>query len=192
MSLYQEQKKIKPKIEDVIPVCLDGDMQDIALDFVATLRSNKINPSWTLTNQWKSVCKGKNIFRLSLLPWTPPGKSQNAKWVVTAYLQHLDKYTDIVIAENLQSFLFDNVNYCVQKPSNSPPEAAFRQHSFAPPCNTWNCAPGKDIIICNQKLTNICANGNREYFWFHDPDKNTLNAIIRLLNLERTARLENK
>jgi hypothetical protein len=178
MSLYQEQKKTKPKIEDLIPEYLDGEMKDSALGFIAALRVNKINPSWTLTNQWKAVCKGKNIIRVSLAPWTPSGKSKNAKWVITAYLQHLDTYTEIIIAEGLQSFLYDSVNYCVHKPSNSPPAEAFRQHSFEFPCNTWNCAPGKALTVCGKELTN--------------PDKNTLNAIMRFLELERMARLGNK
>jgi hypothetical protein len=34
----------------------------------------------------------------------------------------------------------------------------------------------------------ICRNGNRQHFWFHDPDEKTLNAIKTLLELEKEAR----
>ena len=53
MSLYQVQKEINPKVEDVISDYLDGEMKRIALDFIAFLRTNKMNPAWTLTNLWK-------------------------------------------------------------------------------------------------------------------------------------------
>jgi len=186
MSLYQEQKKIKPKIEDIITERLDGDMKNLALDFVAHLRANKINPAWTLTDQWKVVSKGKNILRVGLSPWNPSGK--NRRWVVTAYLQHLDTYAETIIAENLQQFLYDSVYYCVHKPSHLPPAEDSRQYAFQPPCNLWNCSPGKDTTVCGKELTNICQNSNRQYFWFHDPDKATLNATRRFLELERLAR----
>jgi hypothetical protein len=187
LSLYQEQKKTKPKIEDVIPEYLDGDVKNLALDFVACLRAYKMNPAWTLTNQWKAVCKGKNLFRICLDPWNPQGK--NRKWVVVAYLQNLDDYAGTVITEGLQQFLYDSVYYCVNKPSGSPPGEEFRQYAFLPPCNGWNCAPGKDITVCGKELTNICRNSNRQYFWFHDPDNAVLSAIKRFLELERFARV---
>ena len=41
---YKEQKAIKPKIEDLIPNHLDGDMKESALDFIAFLRKNKMAP----------------------------------------------------------------------------------------------------------------------------------------------------
>ena len=38
------QRRIKPKIEDVIPLIDDDDKQKNALDFVAWLRENKLPP----------------------------------------------------------------------------------------------------------------------------------------------------
>ena len=39
-------KNEKPKIEDVVCEVLSGDAQKNALDFIAFLRENKLNPAW--------------------------------------------------------------------------------------------------------------------------------------------------
>ena len=186
-SLYQQQKATKPLVEDIIPDFLGGGALKNALDFIAYLRANKMKPSWTLTNQWKAAFKSRNICRITLAPWSEKKKN---KWVVTAYLENLKKYEDTLIAENLQRFLWDNVFYCVQKPPDSPPPEELRNYALKYPCNLWGCAPGKSITVCGKELTHICCNGNRQYFWFHDPDKATIAAIKRLLELEQHARIE--
>ena len=187
VSLYQRQKNIKPPIEDLLPENLDGGALTDALDFIAHLRTNKMKPAWTLTNQWKAVFKGRNICRISLAPWS---EKKKRKWVVTAYLENIKKYEETIIAENLQRFLWDNVFYCVQKPPESPPPEEFRNYALKYPCNLWGCAPGKNITVCGKELTNICRNGNRQHFWFHDPDKATIAAIKRFLELEQQIRIE--
>ena len=181
------QRELKPKIEDVTPHFLDGAAARNALDFVAFLRANKMSPAWAgVHNQWKSASKGKNICRISFDPWPP---ERNAKWTVTAYLQHANQYEDVIIAEGLQPLLWDNVFYCVQKPKDSPPAEVLRQYALSPPCNLWGCAPGKDVTICGKQLTNVCCNTNRQYYWVYDPDEAALEGIKRLLQLERQARL---
>ena len=45
-SLLQEQKRTKPKIEDLIPVYVAGDNPQNAFDLVAWLRENKMSPGW--------------------------------------------------------------------------------------------------------------------------------------------------
>jgi len=186
-SLYQQQKATKPLIESVIPEYLDGDTRELALDFVAHMRANKMKPTWTLTNQWKITYKTKNLCRITLTNWWNPPKA-DTRWVVTAYLMHLKEYEETVVNENLQRFLWDNVFYCVHKPADSLPPAELRNYALTLPCNIWNCAPGKDITVCGKELTNICRNGNRQYFWFRNPDKESIDAIKRLLDLEKTAR----
>jgi len=131
-SLYQQQKAIKPLIEDVIPEYLDGNMKTLAPDFTAHMRANKMRPSWTLTNQWKTVCKSKNLCRISLSTWWNPPKA-DTRWVVTAYLMHLKNYEETIIHENLQRFLLDNVFYCVHKPAESLPQAESRNHALTLP-----------------------------------------------------------
>ena len=187
MSLYQDQKASKPLIEDVMAEYLKSEMKKNALGFVAHMRANKMKPVWTLTNQWKTLYKGKNLCRITLTTWWNPPK-EDTRWVVTAYLMHLIDYEETVIREKLQKYLWDNVYYCVNKPAKSLPPEKSRNYALTLPCNTWNCAPGKDITVCGKELTNICRNGNRQYFWFRNPDKGSIDAIKRLLELEKIAR----
>jgi len=199
MSLYQQQKATKPPIEDVIPDYLEGDMAELALDFAAYLRENKMKPSWVLTNQWRAVYKGRQICRVTMYQkhMLNDAKYQSSsckkfKWIITIYLENIKKYEQTIINENLQRFVWDNVFYCVQKPLESSPPEELRNYASNYPCNIWGCTPGKNIMVCGKELTNVCRNGNRQYFWCHDPVETTVNAIKRLLELERTAREENK
>jgi len=191
VSLYQEQKKAKPLIEDIIPIWFDGELENLATNFVAHLRAKKMNPTWFLANQWKVAAKGKILCRISLNTfWSP--KREDTKWVVTAYLQNLKEYEDDIINENLQHFLWDNVLYCVYKPSNSLPSEEARSYPGQVPCNNYgNCNPGKNITVCGNELTNICCNDNRQYFWIRNPDQATLEGVIKLLELEKEARNKN-
>ena len=66
-SLYKEQKANKPKVEDIIPNWLDGDMKNNALDFVTWLRVNKMSPTWASANSWKVSYKSKGVCYIKLL-----------------------------------------------------------------------------------------------------------------------------
>ena len=187
--LLDKQKKTRPQIENIIPEFMDGDMKRSALDFAAWLRENKMSPGWAgFTNAWKAANKGRTICYIKLGAGSGASNIRNNIWVVAPFLENLDKYEDKVIGENLQGLLWDNVFYCVQKPKESLPPEEIRHYALTYPCNIWNCAPGKDMTVCGKELTNICRNGNRQHFWFHDPDEKTLNAIKRLLELEKEAR----
>jgi len=50
-------KNIKPKIEDVACEVLSGDALENALNFIAFLRENKLNPAWSAANAWKVSSK---------------------------------------------------------------------------------------------------------------------------------------
>jgi len=49
LTLAQQQAKDKPLIEDLIPVYLDGDATNRAMDFAAYMRKNKMKPVWAST-----------------------------------------------------------------------------------------------------------------------------------------------
>ena len=192
-SLLQKQKKIKPKIEDVIPKYLDGDLKESALAFIAYLRANKMSPAWAgFKNAWKAANKGRTICYIKLGAGSGASNIKNNKWVVAPFLENRKEYEDKIIEEGLQNLLWENVFYCVQKPKESVPLEALRHYALTYPCNLWNCAPGKKIRVCGKEMTNICRNGNRQYFWIHDPDESALDGIKKLLELEKQARNEKK
>ena len=172
ISLYQEQKVIKPLIEDLIPCFFDGDTEKSVFDLVAFMRANKLKPSWCLTNAWKAVCKGKNICYIRFGAGSTYVK--DVKLVISLNTLHIKAYEQTIIDEGLQQILWGNVLHCIKKAEES--------------CNNWGCAPGKTVTICGKDITNICCNSNRQHFWFHDPDVATIEAIKRLLELEKKAR----
>lgn len=89
-SLYRQKKPASRCVEDVLHDVLGEDAGKMALAFVDALRDAKIRLSWTLTNQWKAVYKGRNLCRITL----SSGQSwaQYRRWVVTAYLERLADY----------------------------------------------------------------------------------------------------
>ena len=184
LTTYQKQKLTKPLVEDMLPDVLDGEILTTAQDFVAHLRSSRIKPSWVLINQWKAMYKGRCICKIIIRQdcWKNPDK-----WIVAAWLENISQYEDILIAEGLDKLVQDNIYYCVQKPEGSPAGDKI-QHALTYPCNLWGCAPGKTVNLCGKELTNCCCNGNRQYYWVHNPTIEDLRGLKRVIELEQGIR----
>jgi len=63
---FKEQKALKPKIEDIILECLDGEMQNTALDFVAYIQSLKMTPRWSNRNAWDVRYKNRGVCKIAV------------------------------------------------------------------------------------------------------------------------------
>jgi len=188
------QRKLKPKIEDVIPLIVDNDKQKDALILSAWLRENKMSPGWSgVHNAWDAKCKGKVICKISLVESGYYGENTKCSWLVSPYLEHIDKYEQEIIDENLQNYVLDNIIYCMQASKMERPAGSLKMNHYGLnyPCNIWGCAPGKTISVLGHKIENKCQNMNRRFYWFTDPDTATLDAIKRLIELEREARRSN-
>ena len=61
MSLYKDQKALKPNIEDVAGEIIGAEKLANLMDFVAFLRENKLAPRWQSSNSWKVMHKGKTV-----------------------------------------------------------------------------------------------------------------------------------
>ena len=122
-----EQKTTNPKIEDIIPLYLNSDMEKAALDFVMYMRSNKISPSFVSIDSWKASNKGKCICYIGL------GEKH---WDIIPHLYHLHKYKQIVINEGLQFIIWDNLFHCVK-------------------CNP-RCSCDMKMTILGKKFVDIC------------------------------------
>jgi len=160
-SMYQQQKAVKPLIEDIIPKYLDGDMKKNALGLAAWLRENKMSPGWTLTNWWNINCKGKVICKIQLGEevW-----SNSKFWFVILNLTHLNAYEESIISENLQQIIWDNIKYCG---------------------SCAGCAPGSDATLFGKECKSLC---HKPLVTVCDPDEATVDGIKKLLKLEQTAR----
>jgi len=66
-NLIKEQKTTKPIIEDIIGKFLTGDKLRNAMDFIAFLRTNNMNPRWHSANSWRVAGKkGEGVCRIDL------------------------------------------------------------------------------------------------------------------------------
>ena len=175
ITLLCVQKIQKPRIEDVIPAYLNGDMKKTALAFATWMHENKMPLKWAgLHNAWKAMCKGKAICYVRLYNdgWSNSEHLKNMYgkhlWVITPYLSNLNSYAETVINENMQNFIWDNVHHCMfcRTPCHGNP-------------------PGKDVIVLGKDIKSICI--GRQLVWAFDPDEAAMNTLKRLLILEQQA-----
>ena len=166
------QREHKPMIEDLMPDHLSGNDLKIALDFAVYLRENKMKSAWTLNYAWKSISKGKPLYYIRL-GWHWKGNSgvKNIKWVVTLYLNNMDKYKDEIFNTGLQDVIWADFYEC--------------KH-----CGD-KCAPGIKKTILGKELVGICRSTlglGRLPVNFVNPDEIAIEQIKQLLALEKQAR----
>jgi len=170
------QKANKPKIEDVIPEKLKNCSTMAALDFVVYLRENKLNPAWTLHNAWKVINKGKPIcyIRLGCCFWRSK-HSDDGRWEVTPYLNHIDEYENTIHDEGLQDLVWDNLCYC---------KSCGHRHT---------CDGSASKIILGRKIENLCCGNITTRFPVPvaTPNDVEIDGIKKLIALEKKARAEN-
>ncbi|MCL2405658.1 MAG: hypothetical protein FWC92_08950 [Defluviitaleaceae bacterium] len=161
------QRVIKPKVEDVLPYFLDGEMMGTALSFVAYLRAVKMNPGWAgVHNAWRANNKNKPICYIRLgKEWIRDTK--NVQWVIVLYLNHMDEYTEVIHSEGWQEIVWADLHYC---------------RSCA-----YGCFPGRTKTILGKEFLGLCPTFYNKVS-FVNPDEATIKIVTRLLDLEREAR----
>jgi len=171
------QRKLRPKIEDVIPLMVGEDKQQNALEFVAWLRENKMSPGWGgIHNTWNVNYKGRVLCKI--------GSSENKKnWWCYLYLANIERYEDIILSENLQNFVWDNVIFCVCAP-NAPKIKHLA--TMGGTCMNARCAI--TVTICGKEFQYKCGNGTFRFYNFENPNETEIAALKRLIELEKQAR----
>ena len=161
------QREVKPKVEDVLPYFLDGDMLEYALGFVAFLRANRMSPGWAgVHNAWRATNKKRPICYIRLgREWVRD--TENVKWVVVLYLDNMNGYTD-KINDDWQKIIWDDLHYCRN-------------------C-AYGCFPGKTKTILGKEFSGLCPTFFNKVC-FVNPEEATIKIITRLLELEREARM---
>ena len=156
---FQEQKALKLKIEDEIPKFLDGDMKQSALDFVAYMRGNKMQPSWQSTNTWMAKHKGQNVcaVKLSKGSWCVVPRISRWNKLINSY----NLYEKELTQEGLTGIVLANVNFC---------------RSCA------GCAPGWKMTFFGREHENVCHNVPVRYV---EPGEAEIGCIKRVLELMR-------
>ena len=169
-SLYRDQKKAKPKIEEVYSECLEGDTKKAALSFVAYLRENKMAPGWASANSWKCSYKGKGVCYI---------RTNGNSWSVTLYGDNSKEYNEFVINGNYQDVVWNS-----------------RALKKCRRCRVHVCAPNENeetftgfrMTFFGKEFENVCrGNGDTAYF---DPDERIISYIKGAIDVRRL-RIEN-
>ncbi|MCL2372517.1 MAG: hypothetical protein FWC78_03850 [Defluviitaleaceae bacterium] len=157
------QKKIKTPLEEIIPKYItDEKMRKVALDFAEWLRLNKLTPGQYGINRWKASNKGKGICFMVL------GNNiwkKHDSWVIRLDLTNIKEYESAIMNEGLNEFVWNNIHHC------------------------WHCcivcAPGLDMTLMGREYQGLCKT---VILYSGDPGEAELNAIKKLLELEKQAR----
>lgn len=179
-SLYKEQKKIRPKIEDVFSNELSGEKLNSALDFIAYLRANKMSPVWTSANSWKCSHKNQGVCYVRTYGTADNHTSSVGSWSVTLYGDYIDQYNDFVIKGNYQDIVWNT-------------RALKKCHR----CHPEKCAPeggeetftGFAMTFFGKEFRNVCRNGDTS---FSDPDERIIDYIKGAIDILRQKIEENK
>ena len=163
ISLSKEQQKAKPKIEDVINEQLEGDRRQNALDFIAYLRENKLNPVWTATNAWWVNYKGKRLVSIRVRGINTAGMSWGygldpGSWHIGHWLQGFNFPDNL--NDELKQFIWANMQPC--------------KHCMC-------CAPGHSGEFLGKKFETVC------YFRIENPDSTGLEFTKNLLECKKKA-----
>ena len=157
MSLAKDQQKLKPKIEGIINELLDGDRRQRALDFVAYLRANKLNPCYASYNTWWVNYKGKRLISLRV------GCNESVRYGLTSGSWHIGHW--------LQGFSF---------PDDIDDELKQFIWANALPCiHCQSCAPGHSGDILGRHFDSIC------YFRIENPNAEGLELAKKLLEYKK-------
>ena len=171
ITLLKVQRELKPKIEDVIPKYLDGDMKETALAFAEYMQQIKMPLRWAgVHNAWRALYKGKAICYVRFPRGENDNERANGKWVINPHLYNFDTYADIILSEGLQDFIWDNVFYCM---------------FCRTPC--YGSPPGKDVVVLGKEIKSVCF--GRQPTWVYDPVEADIEILKRLLQLEQQARM---
>lgn len=107
MSLYQSQKSVKPKIEDVAGNFLDAGKTAALLNLAEFIRTEKIGIQWASANSWALNYKNKRLGYIKIqngLPWP----HLNGIWRFCHNRNYLDRYYSMEECD-LKTFIFDNI-----------------------------------------------------------------------------------
>ena len=133
VSLYQEQKKIRPKIEDVIQDYLDNNKLKSALDFIFFLKSNKMPPQWASADSWSVSYKNKRVCYIKL---------GNGSWRIVHSGDYDSGYENCMFSEGLKEYIWNNVCFCR---------------------NCAGCAPGIHATILGKEFDHVCFCGKFQF-----------------------------
>jgi len=133
-TLAQEQRRTKPKLEDVIAsrTSMNDEAKQVAFAFLDYCNTKNITYKWSSTNRWNLNVKGKSIGYIGI----GVRKFDDNSWNIILGLSELLQYEDFIQSEELSEIIFDNIHYCEN-------------------CNKVACS--KSATILGKEFHNLCG-----------------------------------
>jgi len=164
-ELIKSQKNTKPIIEDIVGLFLEGDKLKNALDFIAFLRENNMNPRWHSANSWRVTGKkSKGICRIDL------GGNKHAwhshftigDWQISD-LEGLErKYLEPYIADDkISAFVWENVKPCRKCCTCGPRWRSYAGKEFTDCCGFVIVNPGPKEL----EIAQILVQANKAHIY---------------------------
>jgi len=130
MSDYQEQKKNKPSIDELILKFLNGTERENLIKFVSFLRENKMAPQWGSTNSFNVSYKNRRVCIIKI------NETGFRIWANTQYNEEFN-FWFAEETERKKEFLLSTITYCF---------------------GCGSCKPGLNINILGKQLQGACFN----------------------------------
>ena len=162
-TVYQKQKNIRPRIEEIINELLDNDRREAAINFVAFLKSYKMTPQWASLNAWTVKYRGKPVCSIKFYDLRL--YMDKGTWRICFSGDYDNGYECLFSEENIKNIIWDNVYFCRNC------AGTVKSHSI-------------HASIFGKEFDNVCL-----YFkiQFENPDSNTLECAKRLVEMRRTS-----
>jgi len=103
------EKTMKLQIEDVIKDVLNGDTLKNAIDFIAYLKANKINPQWSATNVWKISYKSYSVCFIRLYGAADYHGLKSGSWHIVPFI---GEYEASSLSDELKEIVWANQKTC--------------------------------------------------------------------------------
>lgn len=182
-SIVQKQRQVKPKIEESIPVYLDGESKQSMLKFLEICKINGVKTPWSATNRWVLKLNKQTIgmIYMGIKPCSDIKKGiQKNTW-----------YTCVNSASNI---IFKELNKEAISEKERDDITHVIHRNLAKCANDKkNCTPIKNITILGKEYNesnNLCSKcgGTNYSILFVNPDDRTLYWINKVLELEKKTR----
>jgi len=114
-TLAQQQKRLRPKFEDMAKECLSGERLHGALSFAAFLKENGMAIQYNALNSWRVAYKGKRGIcglRLSVVEYGEILEAGKDSWSIEIGAD--DEAFENLVAEDekLKELIWRNVKHC--------------------------------------------------------------------------------
>ena len=154
---FKEQKALRPKLENSISECLNGDMIKVALDFIDYVKSMKMSPRWTNRNAWVMNYKGKGVCKVYVY--------DNGWFIRPSFnYDYTDELMTFLTENKLEETIWNNIYHC--RACGKSPDICMQ----------------KSKIILGREFKGVCS---CILFQFHNPNTDAIECVKKLIDYRR-------